>query len=169
MNINHGRFEVVALLEMIRVECVGTRQTVKDKAEALRTVAALVKKHPAAAGVSEEAILRGLETREAMGSTGLVRGVALPHCRISGLNEFIAGLLTIEEGVRYGSLDGRKARLLIFVIAPEGREADHLQAMAALSGVLKVPDIVEQLMLESSAQGLYERFAQLWREQADTR
>jgi PTS system nitrogen regulatory IIA component len=153
----------MTLLEMMRLEGAGVVREVQDKAAALRLIARLAKTHPALAEVPEDAIVRGLEAREALGSTGLARSVALPHCRLAGLEDFAAGVLSVREGVRFGSLDGRKTRVFIYVVAPEGREETHLEAMAGLAGLLKDQDMAEVLGRETTAAGLFRRFGELWR------
>ncbi len=109
-------------------------------------------------------ILDGLQAREMLGSTALTRGLALPHCRISGISDFIIGIVTVPEGVAYGSLDGMLSRVFIYVVAPKESENEYLNIMAEIGDFLSVEGRVETLAKCKDDKELYETFRKFWEE-----
>ena len=69
------------LVDVLRKECVVVGAKLNDKAATLREIARVAKLSPIIKDVNEEEILRGLQERESLGSTGFGKGIAIPHCR----------------------------------------------------------------------------------------
>ena len=69
--------------------------------------------------ISSETVLSFLNAREAMGSTGLGFGVAIPHGRIKGLEEPCAAVFKLQTPIEFGAPDGKPVSLLIFLLVPE--------------------------------------------------
>lgn len=79
--------------------------------------------------------LHSVLERERSLSTGIGRGVAIPHGTISR-GEAIKGVMAVvREGVDFNSLDGEKARVIILMLVPENCFQDHLKTLAAISKV----------------------------------
>ena len=121
------------LAEVLRTECVHVGSAANDKALALCEIAALAKRSLLCRNVTEEAILDALQDRETLGATALGHGVAIPHCRLKGLHDFVVGLMTIPDGVDFEAGDGVAVRLLIFIIAPYEQSNAHIRLLSALS------------------------------------
>ncbi len=147
------------LLKALAAECVCAGRNIANKTEALAEIARLAKRHPALRDFDEAAIDAALTDREALGSTGFTRGIALPHCRLPGFDAFAAGLLTAPDGVPFKSLDGRKTRLFVFVISPEEeRFEEHNRLMGDIAEIVQNPEAVAELLRETTDAGLYACF-----------
>ncbi len=109
-------------------------------------------------------IIESLQNREMLGSTGLTRGLALPHCRIPFITDFIMGMLVFSEGVVYGSLDGKLSRVFIYVIAPEKSQSYYLNIMAEIGAFLSKENYIEILAECKDDISLYQSFLKLWEE-----
>jgi mannitol/fructose-specific phosphotransferase system IIA component (Ntr-type) len=72
-----------------------------------------------------ETALRVLNEREELASTGVGQNVAIPHVKLSGLEEAVFGLALHPEGVDWKSLDGEPVTILFTVLRPEGRSERH--------------------------------------------
>ncbi len=134
------------LSELLRPECVKARSSADDKALALCEIAALAKKSPLCRNVCEEDILEALQDRETLGSTAFGNGIALPHCRIKGVHDFVVGLMTVPHGVDFEAADGQKVRLLVFIIAPHQQSNAHIRLLSALSQTLQNTEAVAQMI-----------------------
>jgi len=75
--------------------------------------------------------------REALGSTGIGQGVAIPHGKSSSVKRLIAALGISRKGINFESLDGDPARIFFLLLAPEDSAGPHLKALARISKVLK--------------------------------
>jgi PTS system fructose-specific IIA component/PTS system nitrogen regulatory IIA component len=85
------------------------------------------------AGALEADVLEAILRREELGSTGIGRGVAVPHAKHDGLAG-LAGLVAVSaEGIDFQSLDGEKVHIFFLLISPSGRPSDHLKALEYIS------------------------------------
>ena len=85
------------LPEALREACVAARATARDKDDALAAVARLAKNCPLLEGVDEAEILGTLTQRESLGSTGFGGGIAIPHCRLANVPDFVVGLMALSR------------------------------------------------------------------------
>ena len=76
---------------------------------------------------------RVLEDREALQSTGIGDGVAIPHGKISGLPRLMASFARSKEGVDFESIDGQPTQLFFLLVVPEHSGGQHLKALARIS------------------------------------
>ena len=105
--------------------------------------------------LDETTVLEGLQEREALGSTGFGRGVALPHARINGLGRPVAALLKLESPVDFAAADRLPVELVIGLLSPTNAGATHLHALAALSRMVRDEDILRALVEASDTEMLY--------------
>jgi len=115
---------------------------VTDKAELLGELA---RRAAAAVCLAPSTILRALQAREELGSTGLGRGFALPHARLDGLSRFYALCVRLQRPIEYEAIDGKPVDLVILLLTPETASAQHLATLAALSRPLRDEAFVQQL------------------------
>ena len=118
------------------------RSGASSKRQALHTVADAAAQ---ALGMPEGRIMEALLEREALGSTGLGSGVAVPHARLEGIARVTAVFVRLETPVAYGAVDDRPVDLLFALFAPPRDGADHLRALAAVSRALRSSEMREQL------------------------
>jgi len=95
-----------------------------------------------------------LMEREALGSTGIGEGVAIPHGKVPGIDRLVAVFGRSPGGVQFASLDGKPARLFFLVIAPENSAGMHLKALARISRLLKDERFRRKLLAAEGAEGL---------------
>jgi len=146
------------LYDVVRPECVVTGAQMADKSEALRRVAETARQSPVLKGMEEATLVEGLEKREALGSTGFGEGIAIPHCRLEEVSDFVVGILTVPDGVDFDALDGAPVRLIVFIVAPERETNEHVQLLAGISQVLSQPGAVAEILAEKAAEGARESF-----------
>jgi nitrogen PTS system EIIA component len=94
--------------------------------------------------------------REQLGSTGIGQGIAIPHCKISGLKKGIVAVAIAPQGVDFGAADGAPVRLFFLVVSPSESPAEHLQILAAISRWLKADRHAERLLTLSSRDAIFE-------------
>ena len=88
-------------------------------------------------GLDRVEVLERIEEREKLGSTGFGRGVAMPHARIAGLDKPVAAFLRLEAPVDFDSADGMPVDCVFGLLSPEQAGAAHLQALAAISRLMR--------------------------------
>lgn len=126
-----------------------------SKRQALNVVAAAA---ASALGLETGRVLEALQEREALGSTGLGSGVAVPHARIEGLSAVRAVFVRLDTPVAYGSVDDRPVDLMFALFAPPRDGAEHLRALAAVSRALRSPELREKLRQARTADAIHALF-----------
>lgn len=128
--------------DLLAPEGVMLRGGASSKRQALHAVAEAAAH---ALGLEEGRVFDALMEREALGSTGLGSGVAVPHARLSGVSRVTGVFLRLETPVAYEAVDDRPVDLLFALFAPPKDGAEHLRALAAVSRALRSPELREQL------------------------
>ncbi len=105
-------------------------------------------------------ILERLLDREAEGSTGMGKGVALPHARLAGLGGLKAVFVRLETPVDFDAVDGQPVDLMLALFAPEGSGVEHLRALAKASRALRRAELREQLRKAHTTDAIYALLAQ---------
>lgn len=145
------------LQDVLETGCIRTDGTAGTKDEVLREVAELAVQSSALSGFSAKKLYKKLAAREELGTTGFERGIAIPHCEFKGLEHFVVGAVTYPEGIDFEATDGNPSKLVFFIIVPEQQRNLHVQLLAAISKVAKVPDAVEKLTNSESPEELRNR------------
>jgi nitrogen PTS system EIIA component len=84
-----------------------------------------------------ESIVAAIMKREELGSTGIGRGVAVPHTKHPSVDRLVGTVGVSAEGVDFNSLDGEKVQLFFLLISPPDRPGDHLRALENISRQLR--------------------------------
>ncbi|MBP2619851.1 PTS fructose transporter subunit IIABC [Streptococcus panodentis] len=92
-----------------------------------------------------EAFKEGILAREALTSTGLGDGIAMPHSKNAAVKEATVLFAKSNKGVDYESLDGQPTDLFFMIAAPEGANDTHLAALAELSQYLMKDGFADKL------------------------
>jgi nitrogen PTS system EIIA component len=93
--------------------------------------------------------------RERLGSTGVGRGIAIPHGRIAALPHIVSVFARLDEPINFDALDEEPVSLIFLLLAPEHAGADHLKALARISRLLREPDTIEKLRASKERAALY--------------
>jgi mannitol/fructose-specific phosphotransferase system IIA component (Ntr-type) len=112
----------------------------------------------AALGVigNPEELAERLRRREREGCTGLGKeGVAFPHCRMQGLSGVVLAIGVSDEGIDFGTADGRPITLVFLLLSPQEAPAEHLQVLARLARLAaRAPGLAERVRGAESAQDI---------------
>jgi PTS system fructose-specific IIA component/PTS system nitrogen regulatory IIA component len=90
-------------------------------------------------------IVKQIMKRELLGSTGIGRGVAIPHTKHTSVDRLVGTIAISKGGVAFESLDGEPVHVLVMLISPQDRPGDHLRALENVSRSLKDDAFVRAL------------------------
>ena len=107
-----------------------------------------------------ETFKEGILAREALTSTGLGDGIAMPHSKNAAVKEATVLFAKSNKGVDYESLDGQPTDLFFMIAAPEGANDTHLAALAELSQYLMKDGFADKLRQVTSPDQVIELFDQ---------
>ncbi len=82
-------------------------------------------------------IIKAIMKREELGSTGIGRGVAVPHTKHPSVDKLVGTVGVSSDGVDFDSLDGEKVQLFFLLVSPPDRPGDHLRALENISRQLR--------------------------------
>lgn len=105
-------------------------------------------------GLDDRIVFDALLERERLGTTGVGKGVALPHTRLAGLDKIFCAFIK-SEPVPFDAVDGKPVDLIFLLLAPEESGADHLKALAKLSRILRDETAAEGLRQAKSTDDIY--------------
>lgn len=101
-----------------------------------------------------------LLARERLGSTGLGKGIAIPHARLKKGRMAVAAFMKLKKGVDYDAPDRQPVDLLCALLVPPESNAEHLEVLATLSEMFSQPEVREKLRAATSNQELYQIITQ---------
>jgi mannitol/fructose-specific phosphotransferase system IIA component (Ntr-type) len=87
-----------------------------------------------------------LQEREELGSTGIGRGIALPHAQVPGAKHLFLGAAIAPNGVLFDSLDGEPVKLLFCLIASAGTDKSYLGVLAHLARILRDESNINRML-----------------------
>ena len=146
------------IYELLTVECCKTSLKARAKDRALEELAALMKQSAALQETPVQEIVHALKEREELGSTGFGGGLAIPHCKLKGITDFVLGLAVSPKGVDFEALDNRKVNLFVIIVGPEDKPGGHVQLLAQVSRVLRDERVRRELVKSPSNLALCETF-----------
>ena len=106
--------------------------------------------------LSYDEILDQLIAREKLGSTGLGKGIAIPHCRIQHCAEPLGTLLTLAEPIAYDSPDEQPVDLLFVLLVPSEAHQQHLDILADIARAFSQADFCKRLRGAADSLTLYD-------------
>ncbi len=106
-------------------------------------------------GAHERAIFDVLLERERLGTTGVGRGVAIPHGRLPALKSVHGVFARLERPVDFDAIDEQPVDLIFLLLAPEQAGADHLKALARVSRLLRDESLCAKLRGCETADAIY--------------
>lgn len=124
----------------------------KTKKQALQDMA---DKAAGITGIDSRVIFEALLQRERLGSTGIGRGIAIPHGRLPGLQRIVSVFARLEDPIEFEAMDGEPIDLVFLLLAPEHAGADHLKALARISRLLRDTLAIEKLRSTRDPAALY--------------
>ena len=128
--------------DLLAANGVVLRGGASSKRQALHAVA---EAFAGATGMDADRTLEALLEREALGSTGLGSGVAVPHARLRDIERVTGVFVRLDTPVAFDAVDDRPVDLLFALFAPPKDGAEHLRALAAVSRALRSSELREQL------------------------
>ena len=123
--------------DFIQAGAIKANLTAEDKEGVIRE---LVESLVAAGSLQTDdvdGIIKAIMKREELGSTGIGKGIAVPHTKHPSVSKLVGTVGVSPDGVDFNSLDGEKVHLFFLLISPPDRPGDHLRALESISRQLR--------------------------------
>src|SRR5271156_3979450 len=140
------------IVDLITPRSVVAQLRAANKRHALQELA---RRAAALSGQNERAIYDVLIERERLGSTGIGRGVGIPHGKLPGLDRLCGIFARLERPIPFEAVDDQPVDLIFVLLAPENAGADHLKALARVSRLLRDRGMCDKLRGTDNPDALY--------------
>ena len=147
------------LSDIITPATIAVRVRLEDKPHALEFAASSL---GARSGLDPERISQALAAREALGSTGIGKGVAVPHVCFADLRRPYALLCTLADPISFDAIDSNPVDLIFTIITPAGsgcNGGEALPYLAALFRILRDEETAQALRKAKNPWGVYDIIA----------
>jgi nitrogen PTS system EIIA component len=145
------------LSDIITPATIAVRVRLEDKSHALKFAASSLS---ARSGLDPDRICQALAAREALGSTGIGKGIAVPHVCFPDLDRPYALLCTLASPIGFDAIDGKPVDLIFTIITPTGSKGcnggEALPYLAALSRILRDGGTAQALRNAKVPWGVYD-------------
>lgn len=108
--------------------------------------------------VSDLELFDQLIARERLGSTGIGLGVAVPHCRLTGLTQPIAALIKLPQAIDFEAIDKAPVDLIFALIVPTDATDEHLQLLASVVERVNNPKTLDKIRSAATSKALFDEF-----------
>lgn len=121
----------MALIDMIVEKVIKTPLVSKDKPDVLRELVQILKD----AGEIDDfdTVLTAVQKREEQGSTGLEKGIAVPHAKTDAVSSLKLAIGIAPEGIDFDAMDKQPSKLFFLLLAPPGQAGPHVEALSEIA------------------------------------
>ena len=106
-------------------------------------------------GLEVDRLLKVLSEREALQSTGIGEGVAIPHGKVVGLDGLVASFARSRKGIDFDAIDQQPTHLFFLLVVPEHSAGQHLKALARISRFLRDDEFRQCLMEAEDLESIF--------------
>jgi PTS system fructose-specific IIA component/PTS system nitrogen regulatory IIA component len=129
---------------------------VGSKEEAIRGMVSSLRASGSISADDEAGIVAAILKREELGSTGIGRGVAVPHTKHPSVDKLIAAIALSTDGVDFASLDGEPVYIMFLLVSPPDRPGDHLRGLENISRHLRNDNFCKFLRQSKSREAVWD-------------
>lgn len=146
------------IVDFLKPEAVVAHLSATSKAGVLTELSAALAR--AYRAVPEERFLQVLQEREKIGSTGMEKGVAIPHGRLAEISSLVACFGVSHDGIEFDARDGKPSNFFFALVAPDNSPGLHLKALSKLSRIFRSDALKDSLLAAQTAEAMYTLISQ---------
>lgn len=136
----------MGIAEHMRVDCIELDMKSTSKQEVFDTLTSGL----LTAGLLDDAgvklLVKKLEERESLSTTGVGEGIAIPHASLEGFSRTLIPMGIVPDGVDFASVDGKKAKVIFMIVGSLSDPRLHIQILARIVRLCRKPGLMKELM-----------------------
>lgn len=140
------------LSELLTQDTIDVNFSAPDKWAAITGLVDLLVERGRLAADKRQAVLDVIFERERSVTTGMERGIAIPHANSTEVDDVLGAFGIAKEGIEFESLDGQPAFLIILIVIPKAKFQQHVRTLAGIARLLNHGDVVEAFRKCTSAE-----------------
>lgn len=126
-----------------------------SKDELLQKMVSIIEEKYTGEKDSEE-IYQKIMARENVGTTGIGKGIAVPHARCESIKNLIMVIAILENPIEYNTPDGEKVNIIIMLIAPKEKNSEYLNLLADISAIFRNATLRKDIVNSKSVEDVLE-------------
>lgn len=142
------------LLDILTPDCIRVPLERTDKRGVIDELVDVL--HASGRVSDADSLKNAVWTREQTRTTGIGRGLAIPHGKCAGLDQLAMAIGKPAEAIEFEAIDNQPVKLVVLLASPPDRTSDHIQALARISRLLGVESTREAMYAADSAEAVYE-------------
>ncbi|MBW2645824.1 MAG: PTS sugar transporter subunit IIA [Deltaproteobacteria bacterium] len=142
------------IVELLNKKALSIDLESQNKDEVLSELVDLTVSSESVKNPEKNEVLKKLKEREILGSTGIGKGVAIPHAKCPKVKKMTAAFGISKNGIEFSSLDGELTYIFFLLIAPGETPGPHLKTLAKISRLLDDRFVRERLRSAGSTQDI---------------
>ncbi len=131
---------------LLSLELVLSPMESEDKWQAIRTLAATAVGAGRIDKSMSSAVEAALVSREKSMTTGMEKGIAIPHAAVDGIEDVVAVLGLSPAGIPFETLDGNPAQIIVCLVIPRAKKLLHIKTLAEIARLLSRAEVRERLL-----------------------
>jgi fructose-specific phosphotransferase system IIA component len=139
----------MSLIELISEEMIKVPLMAWDKDGVIQELAELLARQGKA--TDAQSLVAAVKAREALGSTGLAEGIAVPHGKTSAVKSLCVAIGISPEGIDFEAEDGKLSKIFFLIAAPPNQAGPHIQALAEIAALAHSRFLLDALVKAESA------------------
>jgi mannitol/fructose-specific phosphotransferase system IIA component (Ntr-type) len=136
-------------IEVLSPESVETNVSLNNKTEIIEYLVKLASKTGKV--IDSNDVINDVMEREKILSTGIGKGIALPHAKTKGISDFVASLITLKNPIDFDSLDSEPVSICVMLLGLEGQVGTNLKLLSKLSKIINVDEQRNAIIFAKSA------------------
>ncbi|MGK5593919.1 MAG: PTS sugar transporter subunit IIA [Parachlamydiaceae bacterium] len=105
-----------------------------------------------------DSFFQAIIEREKIVSTGIGMGVAIPHAKLPGYDEFFIAIGILKKGVDWQAIDHSPVRIIFMIGGPDDKQTEYLQILSGLTLAIKNEDLRKKLLTLNSPEDIVKLF-----------
>ena len=139
------------LTDFISRELILDDMMAPEKEAAIAELVAHLDRNKMLGSASQREVVKALMEREALGSTGIGGGFAVPHAKYGGVNGLVGAFGRSRKGVNFNALDGEPVYLMFMLLSSKDNTGSHLEALAMIARLLR-DDMFRRFFMDAKDQ-----------------
>ncbi len=146
---------IIDLKEIFSPDLIFIDSNLKTREEVFRFIVNKLKEQKVIDENQVNEIINGLQNREDVGTTGLGKGIAIPHVILKKSDKLFGVIFKSEKSIDWRAMDGKPVKLAVFLFASENRRQEYLTVLGEVARVLNIPETLNTILQEKKTTNVY--------------
>ncbi len=144
------------LFSLLNPDTVFSQLEVKNKSELISVMVDTLRGQIDPGHIDE--VKKAVMEREKVMSTGVGKGLGIPHCKTKAIDESLAAFALLKEPLEFDSIDGEPVRMVFLLVSPDARNSLHIKLLSRISRLMNSGSFREQILACETTEEILEAF-----------